>query len=99
MSGRRASGSTDTRSRYCWRAKVNLDIFWLKDDSLDDPDLLPPPDEVAAEVVESLQTALERFRSVRPNSLAHWSWTSPHNEASAWLAGAQSTIPDKITKR
>jgi type I restriction enzyme M protein len=46
------------------RDKVNLDIFWLKDDSFDDPDLLPPPDEVAAEVVEGLQTALERFRSV-----------------------------------
>lgn len=46
------------------RDKVNLDIFWLKDDTLDDPDLLPPPDEVAAEIVESLETALERFRSV-----------------------------------
>ena len=46
------------------RDKVNLDIFWLKDDTLDDPDLLPPPDEVAAEVVESLETALERFRRV-----------------------------------
>ncbi|MGJ5050038.1 N-6 DNA methylase [Bradyrhizobium oligotrophicum] len=46
------------------RDKVNLDIFWLKDNTLDDPDLLPPPDEVAAEVVESLQTALDRFRSV-----------------------------------
>ena len=46
------------------RDKLNLDIFWLKDDSLDDPDLLPPPDEVAAEIVESLETALERFRNV-----------------------------------
>ncbi|MFZ5735518.1 MAG: methyltransferase [Pseudomonadota bacterium] len=46
------------------RDKVNLDIFWLKDDTLDDPDLLPPPDEVAAEIVESLETALERFRNV-----------------------------------
>jgi len=36
----------------------NLDIFWLKDDSFDDPDLLPPPDEIAAEIVESLETAL-----------------------------------------
>ncbi len=36
------------------RDKVNLDIFWLKDSTLDDPDLLPPPDEVAAEIVESL---------------------------------------------
>ena len=46
------------------RDKVNLDIFWLKDHALDDPDLLPPPDEVAAEIVESLQTALDRFRNV-----------------------------------
>ena len=37
------------------REKLNLDVFWLKDDTLDDPDLLPPPDEVAAEVVESLE--------------------------------------------
>jgi type I restriction enzyme M protein len=27
--------------------------------------LLPPPDEVAAEIVESLTTALERFRAVK----------------------------------
>jgi type I restriction enzyme M protein len=46
------------------RDKVNLDIFWLKDDTLEDPDLLPPPDEVAAEIVESLQTAIDRFRGV-----------------------------------
>ena len=46
------------------RDKVNLDIFWLKDDTLDDPDLLPPPDEIAAEIVESLEAALERFRKV-----------------------------------
>jgi type I restriction enzyme M protein len=46
------------------RDKINLDIFWLKDDSLDDPDLLPPPAEIAAEIVESLETALDRFRKV-----------------------------------
>jgi type I restriction enzyme M protein len=46
------------------RDKVNLDIFWLKDDTLDDPDLLPPPDEIAAEIVENLEAALDRFRKV-----------------------------------
>jgi type I restriction enzyme M protein len=46
------------------RDKLNLDIFWLKDASLDDPDSLPPPDEIAAEIVGSLEAALERFRSV-----------------------------------
>jgi type I restriction enzyme M protein len=39
------------------RDKVNLDIFWLKDDAIDDPDLLPPPDEIAAEIVENLEAA------------------------------------------
>jgi hypothetical protein len=42
----------------------HLDIFWLRDDTLDDPDLLPPPDEIAAEIVENLETALDRFRKV-----------------------------------
>jgi len=46
------------------RDKLNLDIFWLKDASLEGPDSLPPPDEIAAEIVESLEAALERFRSV-----------------------------------
>jgi type I restriction enzyme M protein len=42
------------------RDEINLDIFWLKDDTLDDPDLLPPPDEI----VENLEAALYRFRRV-----------------------------------
>ena len=39
-------------------------VFWLKDESLDDGDSLPPPDEIAAEIVENLQAALEAFQSV-----------------------------------
>ena len=46
------------------RNNLNLDIFWLKDDGHIDPDSLPPPDEVAAEIVENLEAALERFRKV-----------------------------------
>lgn len=46
------------------RDKVNLDIFWLKDDSLEDVDSLPAPDLIAAEIVENLEAALEQFRSV-----------------------------------
>ncbi len=46
------------------RDKLNLDIFWLKDESLDDVDSLPPPEEIAAEIVENLQAALEAFQSV-----------------------------------
>lgn len=46
------------------RDKLNLDIFWLKDDSLEDIDNLPPPDKIANEIVENLQAALEQFQSV-----------------------------------
>jgi len=46
------------------RDKLNLDLFWLKDASQDDPDSLPPPDEIAAEIAERLEAALQRFRSV-----------------------------------
>lgn len=46
------------------RDKANLDIFWLKDNSLEDSANLPPPAELAAEIVECLEAALEEFRSV-----------------------------------
>lgn len=46
------------------RDKANLDIFWLKDDSLDDPDSLPDPDVLAGEIVDQLEAALEQFREV-----------------------------------
>lgn len=46
------------------RDKLNLDIFWLKDDSLEDLDSLPEPDVLATEIVENLEAALEQFRSV-----------------------------------
>lgn len=46
------------------RDKFNLDIFWLKDDGHVDPDSLPPPEEVALEIVENLELALAKFRKV-----------------------------------
>jgi len=46
------------------RDKVNLDIFWLKDKSLEDSDDLPDPDLIAEEIADDLQTALDQFRSI-----------------------------------
>jgi len=46
------------------RDKANLDLFWLKDESLEDTENLPPPASLAAEIVESLEAALEEFRAV-----------------------------------
>ena len=46
------------------RDKVNLDIFWLRDDALAGGDGLPDPGLIAAEIVEDLEAALEQFRLV-----------------------------------
>jgi type I restriction enzyme M protein len=46
------------------RDRLNLDIFWLKDESLEDTSNLPPPDVIAAEIVENLEAALKQFREV-----------------------------------
>ena len=46
------------------RDKLNLDISWLTDDSLENSDNLPEPDIIASEIVENLEAALEQFKNV-----------------------------------
>jgi type I restriction enzyme M protein len=46
------------------RDKANLDLIWLKDDSLEDAENLPAPDVIAAEIVEELQAALAEFQAI-----------------------------------
>jgi hypothetical protein len=46
------------------RDKANLDLFWLRDDSLESADGLPSPDVLAASIVEDLRTALEQFAAI-----------------------------------
>jgi type I restriction enzyme M protein len=46
------------------RDKINLDIFWLRDESLEETENLPDPDILAAEIVEDLQSALEQFSGI-----------------------------------
>ena len=46
------------------RDKVNLDIFWLRDDALADGDALADPGFIAAEIVDDLEAALEQFRLI-----------------------------------
>jgi type I restriction enzyme M protein len=43
------------------REKANLDIFWLRDESLEDSASLPDPEVIAAEITEDLQAALDQF--------------------------------------
>ena len=46
------------------RDKVNLDIFWLRDESLEETANLPEPEVLAAEMVEDLESALEQLRAI-----------------------------------
>ena len=46
------------------RDKAGLDIFWLKDNSLDDSDNLSAPVVIAAEFAEVLRDAPKQFEAV-----------------------------------
>jgi len=46
------------------RDKANLDIFWLRDDSLEDSANLPAPELLAEEITENLESALEQFSAI-----------------------------------
>lgn len=42
----------------------NLDIFWLKDESLDDADNLPEPEDLVSDAVTQLETALDALNEL-----------------------------------
>ena len=46
------------------RDKTNLDIFWLKDESLADMDNLPDPDVLALEIIENVEAGLASFKEI-----------------------------------
>ncbi len=46
------------------RDKVNLDIFWLKDEALEESANLPAPEIIAADITADLEAALEQFATI-----------------------------------
>ncbi len=46
------------------RDKANLDIFWLRDESLEDSANLPDPHILAAEIADDLRSALEQIDDI-----------------------------------
>lgn len=46
------------------RDKLSLDLFWIKDESVEDSSTLPEPDVLAQEIVEDLEDALEQFTAI-----------------------------------
>ena len=47
------------------REHANLDIFWLKADSLEDAADLPTPDVLVAEITKNLESALAQFQAIQ----------------------------------
>ena len=43
---------------------MNLDIFWLKDEALEESANLPAPEIIAQEIADDLETALEQFATI-----------------------------------
>ena len=46
------------------RDKVNLDIFWLRDESMEDTANLPAPGIIAEEILEDLRAALDQLEEI-----------------------------------
>ena len=46
------------------RDKINLDITWLKDDSLEDPDSLPEPAVLIAEIHDEMKAIMRQFADI-----------------------------------
>jgi len=71
---RRASWSEEKNPGGRWRSytydeivnrdKASLDIFWLRDESLEDSANLPDPHILAGEIAEDLESALEQIQDI-----------------------------------
>jgi type I restriction enzyme M protein len=46
------------------RDKANLDIFWLRDESVEDSANLPSPGVIAEEILEDLRAAVEQLEAI-----------------------------------
>lgn len=49
------------------RDQTNLDLFWLRDEYLQDADDLPEPDAIAAEILEDLEAAVQEIKEITAN--------------------------------
>ena len=53
-----------SRDEIFSRDKASLDIFWLRDDDLEDSANLPDPHLIAQEIAEDLRTALSQIEDI-----------------------------------
>ena len=69
MDNRNARAATERFRPFSYdeiiaRDKASLDVFWLKDENLEDLDSLPEPEVLAEEIAEDLRAALEQFNAL-----------------------------------
>ena len=63
------------------RDKANLHIFWLRDESLEDSEQLPPPDVIAEEIMEDLRAALAQLEEIAADLGAYCAMTVDRKSA------------------
>ena len=73
---RTARGESERFRRFSYqelvgRDKASLDVFWLRDESLEDADNLPAPELIAAEIIEDLEAALAQFAEIASSLAAN----------------------------
>jgi type I restriction enzyme M protein len=66
QSSQRMDAGEEGRWRYFSREEIgkrndNLDISWLRDESLADSDSLPAPEEIASEIMDRLSIATDNL--------------------------------------
>jgi type I restriction enzyme M protein len=44
--------------------KVNLEIFWIRHESLEDSEKVPEPPIILQEMIEDLESARDQFRGI-----------------------------------
>ena len=70
-SARRRNASAASPTTICQARQGQPDIFWLRDESMEDSASLPPPDEIAEEIVEDLRAALEQLEEIAADLSSH----------------------------
>jgi type I restriction enzyme M protein len=73
------------------RDKLNLDIFWLKDESLEESSNLPSPETIAADIATDLEAALEQFSMIAEDLKPNRSADAVHAQAQL-LEGESDSI-------
>jgi hypothetical protein len=81
------------------RDKVSLDLIWLRDESLEDSENLPPPEVLAQEIAEDLEAALAEFAQIAARGTSLFSAPCSQHPAPARRATTRELRNDDHSER